>query len=101
MTEDMEAILRNSLDAVDRGRRWAILGVIALFAATAVALGALSATAAKSGSVANAAGLKAIFTASVMNMLFVAGCTAIVMFQISRATKAVLRSIELSRGDDR
>ena len=99
MAEDMEAMLRNSLDAVDRGRRWAILGVVALFAALAIALAALSAIAAQKGPSANAAALKATFTASVTIMLFVACCTAIVMFQISRAVRAILRSIDLSKGD--
>ena len=46
MADEQEAALRNSLDAVDRGRRWAMLGVGALFVATVLALGALIATAA-------------------------------------------------------
>ena len=36
MSDDLERILRNSLDAVDRGKRWATLGVAALFVATLI-----------------------------------------------------------------
>ena len=38
MSEDMEKILRNALDTVDRGRRWATLGVAALFVAMVLLL---------------------------------------------------------------
>jgi hypothetical protein len=100
MAEDMEAMLRNSLDAVDRGRRWAILGVVSLFAALAIALAALSAAAAQRGPAASAPGLKAIFAATVTNMVFVACCTAVVVFQITRAVRVILRSIDLSKNND-
>jgi hypothetical protein len=94
MADDMEAILRNSLDAVDRGRRWAIAGVVALFVGTAIAAAALF------GSVAAArrdeAGLlKVLFVATATQMLFAASCTVVVMFHVSRTTKAVLRALEL------
>ena len=41
MADEHDHVLRNALDAVDRGRRWAMLGVGALFGATILALGAV------------------------------------------------------------
>jgi len=100
MADDMEAMLRNSLNAVDRGRRRAVIGVVALFVATVLALGWVlsiaQANAAPPGPQLGA--FKVLFAGAIAQMLLLACCTAIVMFQISRATKAVLRSIELSRG---
>ena len=97
MADDMEAVLRNALDAVDRGRRWAILGVIALFVAIAIALAArFGAAAAYRGASENGAPLKVLFLASVAEMLFVGCCTAIIMFHVTRTAKAMLRALDLS-----
>lgn len=91
MSDDLERILRNSLDAVDRGRRWATLGVAALFFATLVMLIAafLHAGSRDTG--------KFMFVVSAAEMLFVGCCTAALMFQITRTTKAILRAIEHTR----
>ena len=100
MADDMEAMLRNSLNAVDRGRRWAVLGAVALFLATALALGWVLSIAQ-----ANAAppqpelgAFKVLFAGAIAQMLLVACCTAVVMFQISRVGRTILKSIELSNG---
>jgi hypothetical protein len=93
MSEDMEKILRNSLDAVDRGRRWATLGVAALFVATAVLLLAAFHTT----GVGEPGSSKLLFVVASAQMLFVACCTAAVMFHVTRMTKAVLRAVELVR----
>lgn len=100
MTDDMEAILRNSLNAVDRGRRWAVLGVVALFIATVLAVGWVLWVA-----YGNAAppkpeigAFRVLFAGVITQMLLVACCTAIVMFHISRVGRTILRSIELSSG---
>ena len=102
MADDMEAMLRNSLNAVDRGRRWAVLGVVALFVAIVLALGAVLATA--QASAAPPAGqlgaFKVLFVAAIAQMLLVACCTGIVMFHVSRVARAILRSIELSKGSN-
>jgi len=97
MADDQDNVLRNALDAVDRGRRWTMLGVGALFVATVLALWALLATAQ-----ANAApppreigAFKVLFVGAVAQMLLIACCTVIVMFHVTRMTKAVLRRIEL------
>ena len=101
MADDMEALLRNSLNAVDRGRRWAVLGVVALFVAIVLALGAVLATA--QASAAPPAGqlgaFKVLFVAAIAQMLLVACCTGIVMFHVSRVARTILRSMELSKGD--
>ena len=97
MSDENETILRNALDAVDRGRRWALVGVVALFVAMAIALAAMMAVAAHTGrSSADALMLKTLYVAAAAQMLFVACCTAAVMFQFTRLTKSVLRAIERS-----
>ena len=97
MADEQETALRNSLDAVDRGRRWAMLGVGALFAATVLALGALIGTAAANKGPSHDVGVfKVLFVAAIAEMLLMACCAAIVMFHVMRMTKAVLQRIDLS-----
>src|SRR5688572_9559444 len=99
MSDDMESVLRNSLDAVDRGRRWALVGVGALFIGTAIALAALFGVAAHApGQSADAMMLKTLYVASATQMLFVACCTVVVMFHITRTTKSIVRAIEMAKG---
>jgi hypothetical protein len=99
--EQQEAVLRNSLDAVDRGRRWAILGVGALFVATVLALGALIWTAAanQGPSPRDVGVFNVFFVAAIVQMLLIACSTAILMFHATRMTRAILRRIELIRRD--
>ena len=101
MADDMEAMLRNSLNAVDRGRRWAVLGVAALFVAIVLALGAILATAQASAAPppGQYGAFKVLFVGAIAQMLLVASCTGIVMFHVSRVARAILRSIELSKGN--
>jgi hypothetical protein len=100
MTEDQENALRNALDAVDRGRRWAMLGMGALVVAAVLALGTLVATAAAHQDSSPSAGVfKVVFVASLAQMLLIACCTAIVMFHVTRMTKVVLRRIALLTRD--
>jgi hypothetical protein len=96
MADEHDAVLRNSLDAVDRGRRWAMLGVGALFVATVLTLGSLIATAAANQSPSpDVRVFKVLFVATLAEMLLTVSCTAIVMFHVTRMTKAVLRRIDL------
>lgn len=113
MTDDMERMLRNALDSVDRGRRWAMLGVGALFLAALVVFSfvfqMITATTASgvsvdvpAGNVAQAAAplpgaSKLTFMLFAAHILFVAACTAVVMMHVSRMTKAILRAIDLKR----
>ena len=97
MSDSTEALLRNSLDAIDRGRRWAMVGLAALFVAAAISLAALMAIAAHTGTVSSdALMLKALYVASAAEMLLVACCTAVVMFHVTRTARAILRSLELT-----
>jgi hypothetical protein len=101
MADDMEAVLRNTLDAVDRGRRWAALGIAALFFATVLAVGwVLSIAQANAAPPQPEVGaFRVLFAGAIGQMLLVASCTAIVMFHISRVGRTILKSIELSRGN--
>jgi hypothetical protein len=92
MADDLEKVLRNALDAVDRGRRWGTLGVAALFLASLLLLFAVFHT---PGGEPTAG--KILFLALASQMLFVACCTAAVMFHVTRMTKSVLRAVELTR----
>ena len=97
MAESSETLLRNSLDAVDRGRRWAVLGVVALFVGTAIGVASLFATAAAARGASDAGVSKALFVATTTQMLFTGICAVVVMFHVSRTTKAVLRAVDLYR----
>lgn len=97
MSQDMESVLRNSLDAVDRGRRWAVVGVAALFVATAFALFALFHTAAGAPGEPGDLSLKAFYVATVTQMLFALCCAAAVMIHVTRMTKSILRAMELGK----
>ena len=96
MPQDMDAMLRNSLDAVDRGRRWTLLGIAVMFFGVTIALAALFGAGARNAPSENAPPLKAMWVGAAAQMLFVACCTAVVMFHVTRMTKAMLRAIELA-----
>jgi hypothetical protein len=90
--------LRNSLDAVDRGRRWAMLGFAALFVVTILALGAVFWTTSQLAAPPSAfwGALNIMWAAFIAETLLMACCTAIVMFHVTRMTKAIIRRIDLS-----
>jgi len=97
MSRDSEAVLRNSLDAVDRFRRRTIAGIAALFVVIIVVLASLMA-AAVSGMTersAFAGQTKVLFTSVLAQMLFLTVCTVIVAGYITRMTKTILRALEL------
>jgi hypothetical protein len=95
MSEENETILRNALDAVDRGRRWGLIGIAALFFAVAIALASVFGGAAANRAPSNGAlPMKALYVASATGMLFVACCTVIIVFHVTRMTKSILRAIE-------
>jgi hypothetical protein len=96
MAHDDEMMLRNALDAVDRGRRLAMIGVVALLVATVFGLFTLFHVV---GDPPTGAGvtLKAVFTTAVSGMLLIASCTALLMTHVTRMTKSVLRAIDLAK----
>lgn len=95
MGQNDEGVLRNALDAVDRGRRFAMVGVAALLVATVFMLYTLFHVV---GGPPPAGGtdltLKAVFATAVSIMLLVACCTAVVMMHVTRMTKAILRALD-------
>jgi hypothetical protein len=101
MTNDQETMLRNSLDAVDRGRRWVILGVAALFVATLLALGTVIWTAAqyRAPTQENLGAFNVLFVAALAQMLLTACCATVVVFHVSRMARAILRRIEMVTRD--
>ena len=95
MAQDDDKLIRNALDAVDRGRRLAMVGVVALFIATVFALFTLFHIAGgppPPGGVT----LKAVFASAVSGMLLMACCTAVLMIHVTRMTKSILRAIDRS-----
>jgi hypothetical protein len=95
MSQEPEATLRKSLDAVDRFRRRAIAAVIVLFVVIVLALGSfMGAASARLGG--NAGQAKILFTSVVAQMVFVSLCTVVVAIYITRMTKTILRAIELT-----
>jgi len=94
MSDDMERMLRNALDAVDHGRRWAMVGLGALFLATLLALFAAMHT----GRLTDDDGAsRVLFLSLLAIVLLVASCTAILMLHVTRTAKTILRAIELLR----
>jgi hypothetical protein len=94
MSQESETVLRNSLDLVDRFRTRVIATITMVFVLTVLALGSLMAGAAsRAGS--NVAATKMLFASVAWQMLFIAVCTGVVAFYITRMTKTILRAIEL------
>jgi hypothetical protein len=95
MAEDMEAILRKSLNAVDRSQKWQMAGLVFfllflllhLFAFISAVHGGRGIQAASTGAV-----VMGIFSV----LLMVLACTFGITFFISRMTKRILKAIELS-----
>ena len=101
MTDERDHVLRNALDAVDRGRRWAMLGLGALFVSTVLALGAVVWTGARVAAPPQPflGVLNLMWAAFIAETLLIACCTAIVMIHVTRMTKAILRRIDLASRD--
>ena len=110
MADNNDPTLRNALDAVNRSRRWAIVGITSLFFVIAIALGLLAAmvvipssqqgiaVAAEStepGTVVNRlVPMKVLWLTLAVQLLFVAVGTIAVILHVSKMTRAVLRGIE-------
>jgi hypothetical protein len=111
MSDNMEPMLRNALDAVSTGRKWTLLGIAALFVAVTLMLAFLfmlfptldqgvarDALPEGTQSIAgNTMPLKVIYVSSAAEMLLIACGTAVVMLHISRMTRIILRAIESTR----
>jgi hypothetical protein len=102
--------LRNALDAVNRSRRWAIVGITSLFFVIAIALGLLAAmvvipasqqgvsvaveSAEPSVAINRLMPINVLWLTLAVQLLFVAGGTIAVILHVSKMTRAVLRAIE-------
>src|SRR5262245_20485995 len=95
MADEHDYVLRNALDAVDRGRRWAKLGLGALFGATILALGAVLWTASQVAAPPQPFWgiVNLMWAAFIAETLLMACCTAIVMFHVTRMAKAMRRLV--------
>ena len=93
MADDLETLVRKSLDTVDRSRRIAALTTGVVLVVFVVTLGFLFAHA-RIGNDAGAS--KVLWVASAAQMAFVGLCTALLAGHVTRMTKAILRAIELS-----
>jgi len=96
MADEHDDVLRNALDAVDRGRRWATLGLGALFGATILALEAVVWTGTRVAAPPEPFWgiLHLMWVAFIVETLLIACCTAIVMFHVTRMAQAILRRID-------
>src|SRR4029079_9981814 len=81
MADEHNHVLRNGLDAVDRGRRWAMLGFCALFCATMLARGAVLWTGTQVAAPPQPFWgiVNGLWVAFIADTLLMACCTAIVM----------------------
>jgi hypothetical protein len=92
MSDDLESLVRKSLDTVDRSRRIATITTTVVFILFVLILGFLFAHA-RIGNDTGAS--KVLWVASAAQMAFVGLCTALLAGHITRMTRAVLRAVEL------
>ncbi len=95
MAEDMETILRKSLDAVDRSQRWQMAGLVIFLLLLLLHLFAFMAAVHGGHGVQNVSP-RAIGMGIFSVLLMVVACTFGITFFISRMTKRILKAIELS-----
>jgi hypothetical protein len=124
VADNNEPTLRNALDAVNRSRRWAIVGITSLFVVIAIALAVLSMMVVipatqqgidiavpstqqgiggdpRPGEPIGAGNrlitMKVLWVVLAAQLFFVACGAIAVILHVSRMTRAVLRAIESSR----
>jgi hypothetical protein len=96
MADEQDHVLRNALDAVDRGRRWAMLGLSALIGATILALAAVAWTGSQVAAPPQPfwGVMNWLWAAFITETLLMACCTAIVMLHVTRMARTILRRID-------
>jgi len=95
MAEDMETILRKSLDAVDRSQKWQVAGLVIFLLLLLLHLVAFMAAVHGHHDVQTVSP-RAIGMGIFSVLLMVVACTFGITFFISRMTKRILKAIELS-----
>jgi len=92
MADDLETLVRKSLDTVDRSRRIAAATTAVVFLLFVLTLGFLFAHA----RIGDPGASKVLWVAAAAQMAFVGLCTALLAGHVTRMTKAVLRAVELA-----
>jgi hypothetical protein len=93
MSDQSETVLRQSLDAVDRlGRRALAVAALVILVSLGVFV-SLLVIAVESRSAP--AAIKVLYAASVLQVIVIALCTAVVQLNMTRMTRMILRAIEL------
>ncbi|MFY9689955.1 MAG: hypothetical protein WA369_01835 [Candidatus Acidiferrales bacterium] len=95
MAEDMEAILRKSLNAVDRSQRWQVAGLVFFFLFLLLHLFSFIEVTHRGYDV-HPASARALAMGIMSVLLMVLTCTFGITFFISRMTKRILKAIEFS-----
>jgi len=93
MSDQSETVLGQSLDAVDHLRRRALVVsafVILISLSVFVSLLALAVE-----SRAAPAAIKVLYAASILQVIVIALCTAVIQLSMTRMTRMILRAIEL------
>jgi hypothetical protein len=95
MADEMETILRKSLDAVDRSQRWQVTGLVVFLLLLLLHLFAFM-DAVHGGHDFNTLSPRAIGMGIFSVLLMMVACTFGITFFMSRMTKRILKAIELS-----
>jgi hypothetical protein len=95
MAEDMEAILRKSLNAVDRSQKWQMAGLVIFLLLVLLHLLTFMELV-HGGHIAEPVTARAVGMGIFSVLLMVVACTFGITFFISRMTKRILKAIELS-----
>jgi len=93
MSEHSETVLRQSLDAVDRLRRRAFAVAALVILASLAVFVPLLVIAVESRTAP--AAIKVLYAASILQVIVIALCTAVIQLSMTRTTRMVLRAIEL------
>ena len=91
MAEDTGDVLRRSLDAVDRHRKWLLVGLGAVVALLLVTFLHGAATARAGGG-----HVQAFVAHFVLLLIWMTALTLVIVIQITVMTKRILRAIELA-----
>jgi hypothetical protein len=93
MSDQSETVLGQSLDAVDQLRRRAFVGAAFIILLSLGVFVLLLAMAVESR--AAPAAIKLLYAASVLQVIVIALCTAVIQLSMTRMTRMILRAIEL------
>jgi hypothetical protein len=95
MSEEMETMLRKSLDAVDRSQKWQVTGLVVFLLLLLLHLFAFI-DAVHGGHNIQTISPRAVGMGIFSVLLMVVACTFGITFFISRMTRRILKAIELS-----